>query len=323
MSMIEVNNISKSFRVAKRDGNFLKFMFNRKYTAIEALKNITFKIESGETVGLIGPNGAGKSTMVKILTGILIPTNGEVIINGIVPYEHRTENAKHIGVLFGQRSQLWWDLPVKDTYVLLKKIYKISDDTFQKNIDKYNKVLGIEEFYTQPVRQLSLGQRMRAELGATLLHDPKIIYLDEPTIGLDVVAKKQIRNLIKELNKYTNTTIILTSHDMKDVEETCDRIICIDKGKIVSDMSMQEIKKTFGGNSTIVVDFNNVPNDFKIDNVEIKNSNGTRYILTYDTEKNTAGKIISQLVRKFDIDNISIEEPSIDDVVSNLYNLKS
>ena len=215
MSIIELSNVDRIFKIAKREKSFLKYVFRRQFEIKEAVKDVSFQIEEGELVGFIGPNGAGKSTTIKMMTGILVPSGGTIKVLGKDPHKNRKSIAKEVGLVFGQRSQLWWDLPVADTYLLLKRIYNIDDEVFEKNIQTYSKLLDIQSFINQPVRQLSLGQRMRADLCAALLHDPKIIFLDEPTIGLDIVVKKQIREMIKEINKTRNVTVILTTHDMK------------------------------------------------------------------------------------------------------------
>ena len=232
--MIRVENLTKEFKINKKYPGFkgaIKSFFSTEYITKRAVDDISFEINDGEIVGYIGANGAGKSTTIKMMTGILTPTNGIVTVNGIVPYENREKNAKNIGVVFGQKTQLWWDLPISETFSLLKDIYDISDNDFEERMNFFKKVLGLEEFFLNPVRTLSLGQRMRADLAAALIHNPKVIYLDEPTIGLDVVVKESVRKAIKEINKKYGTTIILTTHDLNDIEELCNRIIIIDKGK--------------------------------------------------------------------------------------------
>ena len=287
---------------------------------VEAVSNVSFSIEAGELVGFIGPNGAGKSTTIKMMTGILVPSAGEVRVLGKVPHQHRKVIAAQIGVLFGQRSQLWWDLPVEDTFKLLKKIYKIPDAVYENNIKTYGELLGVEDFIKQPVRQLSLGQRMRADLCASLLHDPKILFLDEPTIGLDVVVKKQIREMIRDINKQKGVTVILTTHDMKDIEEICERIIMIDKGKIIVDRPTEEVKHTFRGNHSIEVVFDHVPTAFDVSNVESVDWDGTDHAtVTYDPNKTTSAAIIADIMAQHKIVDITIKEPEIDDIIRNLY----
>jgi ABC-2 type transport system ATP-binding protein len=319
MNVIEVCNLCRNFRVAKKDGNFLRYMLHRQYTTIEAVNNINFKIEQGELIGFIGPNGAGKSTTIKMMSGILVPTSGEIVVLGRIPHLNRKKNAMFIGVLFGQRSQLWWDLPVCDTFILLKKIYRIEDDVFKKNMNKYSEILGINEFINQPVRQLSLGQRMRADLCASLLHDPQILFLDEPTIGLDVVVKKQIREMIKEINMKQGVTVILTTHDMKDVEKICNRIIMIDKGKIIIDKPVKEVKNTFKSSNIMTIVFENTPQNLNIDMVENIELTDDKAVITYNSASISSAAIISDIVSKHKIIDITIKESEIDDIICNLY----
>ena len=226
--MIKVENLSKVFKTSKKfPGLFgsIKGLFTREYTEKKAVNNISFEIASGDIVGYIGSNGAGKSTTIKIMTGILTPTSGRVLVDGIEPYKNRQLNAKKIGVVFGQRTQLWWDLPLNESFSLLKDIYEVSEDDYKERMKFFTDVLGLDEFIMQPVRTLSLGQRMKADLAASLLHNPKILFLDEPTIGLDVVVKEKVRKAIKEIHAKYGTTIILTTHDLQDIEELCSKII--------------------------------------------------------------------------------------------------
>lgn len=319
-NVIEIENLSRSFKVQKRDENFFRYLFHRKYETIEAVKNISLSVKAGELVGFIGPNGAGKSTTIKMMTGIIVPSSGKITLMGKVPYKSRKENAFHIGVLFGQRSQLWWDLPVIDTYKLLKRIYKIPENIFQQNLDKYGETLGLREFIDQPVRQLSLGQRMRADMCASLLHNQEILFLDEPTIGLDVVVKKQIRDMIRTINQERGTTVILTTHDMKDIEEICQRIVMIDKGKIVIDKPVEEVKNSFRGNNEIHFVLNATPTNIQlsdIENVEIRKDGNI--IVEYDSSRVCSAKIISEILSKYEIVDLSIKETEIDDIIRNLY----
>ncbi|MDP4095066.1 MAG: ATP-binding cassette domain-containing protein, partial [Bacillota bacterium] len=233
MSLIEVRDLTKDYRLNVKKRGLLgavQSLLVPEYKLKRAVDNINFSIEKGEMVGFIGPNGAGKSTTVKMLTGILSPTSGSIMMGGLSPHKDRKKNASRIGAVFGQRTQLWWDLPVADTYDLLRYIYRIPEKKFEQNMEMFNDLLGIKEFMSQPVRQLSLGQRMRADIAAALLHDPEIVFFDEPTIGLDVVAKEKIREFIKKINAEKNTTMLFTTHDMLDIEKTCKRMIIIDQG---------------------------------------------------------------------------------------------
>ncbi len=244
--MIEVKHICKSYKVAKRDAGFraaCKSLFHREYEKIQALDNVSFSIEDGEMVGYIGPNGAGKSSTIKILSGILTPDSGECLVDGRVPWKNRIQHVKEIGVVFGQRSQLWWDVPVTDSFQLLKDIYSISENDYKKNLQELVELLNLSELLKTPARQLSLGQRMRCEVAASLLHNPRILFLDEPTIGLDAVSKLAVRDFILERNKTHGTTVILTTHDMQDIEALTKRIILIGKGKILMDGGLELLQK--------------------------------------------------------------------------------
>ena len=250
MSYIEVNDLCKEYRVAKTGkgiGGAIKSLFHREYTVKEAVRHVNFSVEKGEIVGYIGNNGAGKSTLLKMLSGFLIPTSGTVQVGGIVPYERRRENAKRIGVVFGQRSQLYWDLPVSDTFDLYESLYDIPHETFRKNCDLFTELLDMGGFLDQPVRQLSLGQKMKANIAVALLHDPAVLYLDEPTIGLDAVSKLAVRSFIRRLNETRRITVILTTHDMQDIEALASRILLIGKGKILLDGTLDVIRQ--GGES--------------------------------------------------------------------------
>ena len=246
--MIQVENVSKSFRVAKRNGGLkeaVKSLWHREYEIVKALNQISFTIPDGAMVGYIGPNGAGKSSTIKILSGILTPEEGQVSINGRTPWKQRKEHVKEIGVVFGQRTQLWWDVPVIDSFYLLKDIYSVSEAEFKRNLEELVTLLNLEEIVHTPARQLSLGQRMRCEIAASLLHSPKILFLDEPTIGLDAVSKLAVREFILKLNETKKTTVILTTHDMQDIEALARRIILIGKGRILSDGSLLQLKQQF------------------------------------------------------------------------------
>ena len=243
--MIQVEHLCKTFRVANRNAGLksaLKALFHRQYREIKALNDISFTIPDGEMVGYIGPNGAGKSSTIKVLSGILTPDSGTCLINGRVPFQERKAHVKEIGVVFGQRSQLWWDVPVIDSFELLKDIYRIPKNDYQMMKEELTFLLNLEDIIKTPARQLSLGQRMRCEIAASLLHNPKILFLDEPTIGLDAVSKIAVRNFILDLNKKHNTTIILTTHDMQDIEALTNRIMLIGKGRLLMDGSLKEFK---------------------------------------------------------------------------------
>jgi ABC-2 type transport system ATP-binding protein len=256
--MVRFNNINKTYRVAKRRaglGNALKALFSREYELVRALKDVSFTIQDGEMVGYIGPNGAGKSTTIKIMCGVLTPDSGECIINGRTPWKERVPHVREIGVVFGQRSQLWWDVPVIDSFELVRDMYKVNEKRYKNNLDELSQLLDLGELLKTPARSLSLGQRMRCEIAASLLHNPKTLFLDEPTIGLDVVSKIAVRQFIKKLNAERGTTVILTTHDMQDIEALTERILLIGKGKILLDGNLDELKKHVSERKTLVIKY--------------------------------------------------------------------
>lgn len=329
--MIKVCNLTKEFKTNKKYPGFkgaIKSLFSTEYTVTSAVDNMNFEIEEGEVVGYIGSNGAGKSTTIKMMTGILTPTSGKVEVNGIIPYENRTENAMNIGVVFGQRTQLWWDLPLSETFSLLRDIYSVSSEDFKERMKFFNEVLEIDEFMLRPVRTLSLGQRMRADLAASLIHNPKILYLDEPTIGLDVVVKEKVRNAIKQINKKYNTTVILTTHDLEDIEELCDRIIIIYKGVKIYDGSLTEIKEKYGymTNVSILIKKNeledkiNINSYFNLDNNDLNLSDEDGKInITFNKNKISQMEIIQYFMENYILQDFSVKETSIDDIIKKIY----
>lgn len=254
--MIRVEGISKSYRVAKRTGGFsqaVKALFRREYSEIQALQEISFQIDTGETVGCIGPNGAGKSSTIKVMSGVLTPDRGQCLVNGLVPWRDRKKHAGQIGVVFGQRSQLWWDVPVIDSFELLRDIYKIPPPGYRNKLEELTELLNLSELLKTPARQLSLGQRMRCEIAAALLHNPKVLFLDEPTIGLDAVSKLAVRSFIQKLNQTKKTTVLLTTHDMSDIEAITQRVILIGKGKILLDGSLDTLKQRNSPYRTVTI----------------------------------------------------------------------
>ncbi|MED3550460.1 ATP-binding cassette domain-containing protein [Cytobacillus praedii] len=322
MPIIEVANVRKDFMIAKRETGMmgaLKSLIKREYIKKEAVKDISFSINEGEIVGYIGPNGAGKSTTIKMLTGILVPSSGDVLVNGIVPYENRQENAKSIGVVFGQRSQLWWDLPTIESFELLKEIYQVSNQRYKKNMDTFTDILGLDEFLNTPVRQLSLGQRMRADIAASLLHDPPILFLDEPTIGLDVVAKEKMRTFIKEINHERKITVILTTHDMEDIEKLCERMILIDHGMKVYDGEIAMIKERFGKIRTLIVDLEESPRNLQLLGGEVCKEEGNRYWIKFNRDEVSASELIAQITKTHSVKDLTVEEPAIESIISRIY----
>lgn len=322
MALIEVNNVCKEFKVYKRQKgvvNTVKSLFVRNYEIKNAVENVSFSVNQGELVGYIGANGAGKSTTIKMLSGILVPTSGEIMVNGIVPYEKRKENAYKIGVVFGQRSQLNWDLPMEDTFELYKRMYNVEDKIYKQNIDMFVELMQMQDFLRKPVRQLSLGQKMRAEIAIALLHNPKILYLDEPTIGLDVLVKDRIRKFIRELNAERKTTVILTTHDMNDIDQICDRIIMIDKGKILSDSSTKAFKDVHRECYRVHVEYSEMYHEISMPGVKLElQKDGVREYSVAKTE-GAVNEILKCLSEAFWIKNISIQETEIEEIVRNLY----
>ena len=322
-SIINVEDLSKEFIVNKSYSGFLgslKTLFSRNFRVVKAINNINFKIKQGEFVGYVGENGAGKSTTIKILTGILLPTSGQALVNNVIPYKNRIENAKKIGVVFGQRTQLWWDLPVRESFDLLKSVYRIPSDTFKKNMNIFLDTLNIVDFFDVPVRKLSLGQRMRCDLAASLLHNPEILFLDEPTIGLDVIAKDKIRKFLTQINKDNNITIILTTHDMDDIEELCKRIIILDQGHIVFDNEVSKLKEKYGKERVLEIEFHKQYESLnKIKDINVFKEDENKKWIKFSSEKYTAATIISKIIENYEIKDISIHEPNVADIVKTIY----
>lgn len=304
--IIMVQGIRKYYKIAKRDKGLsasLQYLFNRKYEIKKAVDEVSFSIKRGEIVGFIGPNGAGKSTTIKILSGILYPDAGDVKIKGFIPYRQRKQYVKHIGVVFGQKSQLNWDLPLIESFELMKFIYRIPQKKYEENLKLFTELLDMADFINQPVRQLSLGQRMRGDIVAALLHSPEIVFLDEPTIGLDVVAKEKIREFIRYINEEEQTTIIFTTHDMQDIEKVCNRLIIIDQGKKIYDGSIGQIKNRYANSKTI----------------EILLENDEKEIQTFDLNEAPLNTVMENLFAQKNIKDISICEPEIDGIIRDIY----
>lgn len=319
--MIELKNINKTFKVAKRNAGFseaVKALFKKQYTYINALQDVSFKIDDGEMVGYIGPNGAGKSSTIKIMSGILTPDSGECIINGRIPWKERISHVKDIGVVFGQRSQLWWDVPVIDSFELLKDIYKIADAEYKKTLSQLIELLNISEIVRTPARQLSLGQRMRCEIAASLLHSPKILFLDEPTIGLDAVSKIAVREFIKTINRENKTTVLLTTHDMQDIEALTERILLIGKGRILLDGSLSELKTRNSTHKTLIVDYISEKLPVSAHMTVIKNIGGHAEIII-DTSFLTVSQAISHISSRVEVKDISVIGETVDEMVVSLY----
>ena len=327
MTLITVKNLTKSFRSAKRREGVLGSMrdlLSREYKTTLAVDNISFSVDEGELLGYIGPNGAGKSTSIKMLTGILKPTGGTIMVDGYEPFKDRRHYTGIIGVVFGQRTQLWWDIAVIESLRLLGRIYRVDQETFNKRLDDLCEVLELRELLHTPVRKLSLGQRIRCDLAASLIYGPKILFLDEPTIGLDAVGKDSVRRFLKSINKDFKTTIIMTTHDLKEIEELCNRIMIIDKGKIIFDGALERIKALPGLERKILIDFvGDAPIQELSELFSGKASfelQGTRRILgDYDQRKITTPDLVREIVGRFSIADLTISEPEIEEVVMKIY----
>lgn len=323
--MIEVKDLVKTYQtIQKEDGLFgyFKNLIHPKYKEYTAVNHINFEVEEGELVGYIGENGAGKSTTIKMLTGLLTPTSGKVLVNGIVPNEKRMQNNQNIGAVFGQKTQLWWDLPVIESFHLIKQMYQIPDGEYRKNLKKFTEILQLEELLKKQVKNLSLGQKMRCEIAATFLHNPKIVYLDEPTIGLDVLVKENIRNFIKEINKEKNTTVILTTHDLKDIEDVCDRIILLDRGQIIYDGQKQKFKEEYG--KSVVAEFviNHKRERIKEKQnlmFEVLEETENKMKVKFEHDKTTIMKVMDELSNYCDVEDIHMKEAELEDIVKEIY----
>ena len=320
--MISFQGISKTFKVALREPGVkaaLKSLVKREYRNIEALKDVSFTINQGEIVGYIGPNGAGKSTTIKILSGILVPSSGSCSVLGLIPWENRIEHVKHIGVVFGQRSQLMWDIPVIDSFELLRDIYRVKDEDYSRNLTELTDIFSLTDILLIPVRQLSLGQRMRCEIAASLLHSPQILFLDEPTIGLDAVSKVAVRQYIKRINKEYGVTVMLTTHDMGDIEALTDRVMLIGKGQILYDDSFKKMKSRFDTVNILTIDYDSsealvVPNG-----VTILSNENSRAVLSIDTSKVPVSHIIGGLSDTLTVYDINIQSRPIEEIIAEMY----
>ncbi|HRX43208.1 MAG TPA: ABC transporter ATP-binding protein [Clostridia bacterium] len=321
--MIDVKNLSKHFKVYKRkSGAFgaVRSLVKPEYEYIHALDDVSFSIGKGEIVGYIGPNGAGKSTTVKVLSGILVPDGGEVIVNGLVPWKDRKSHVANIGVVFGQRSQLWWDVPVHDSYELLRDIYRIPADRYAENVSVLTELLDLEKLLPVPVRQLSLGQRMRCEIAASLLHDPGILFLDEPTIGLDAVSKLAVRKFIREINKERNVTVILTTHDTGDIEALADRILLIGKGKILYDGRFNELKKKFHASRTLKIHFTGEAREIpSVTGILKSNIHENEAEVVFDPENISVSALITYISGILQITDLEIETVEAEEIIAGLY----
>ena len=313
-ALIEVCDLRREFTVRRRTGR----LGRRRADTVTAVRDLSFDIQRGEMVGYIGPNGAGKSTTIKMLTGILVPTSGHLRVAGLDPSRRRTELAARIGVVFGQRTTLWWDLPLGDSFALLQKIYRVPDDRFRANLEEFLDLLDLRDLLDTPVRQLSLGQRMRGDIVAALLHDPEILYLDEPTIGLDVISKGRLREFLRALNARRGTTLMLTTHDLQDIEALCDRVIVIDHGTAVFDGPLASLHAHGGSSRTLVVDLVDEAPPIAIAGAETRKVDGPRQWLSFPADA-SAAPIVAAVAASYDVADLSIHEPDIEDVIRQLY----
>lgn len=323
MALIEVRDLSRDFTIRKKvrrseaRGNGLSLL-RRTSVVKHAVHGLSFEIDAGEMVGYIGPNGAGKSTTIKMLTGILVPSGGSARVAGLEPSRQRRELARRIGVVFGQRTSLWWDLPLRDSFELLRRIYRIPDKTFRRNLEDHVALLDLGELMDTPVRQLSLGQRMRGDIAAALLHDPEILYLDEPTIGLDVISQGRLREFLRALNHERRTTLMLTTHDLQDIEALCDRVIVIDHGTAVFDGPLPSLRANGDASRTLVVDLVDEASPITIEGARVVKVEGPRQWLAFPAGA-SAAPLVAQVAAAYDVADLSIHEPDIEDVIRQLY----
>jgi len=297
----------------------LRTLFTSEQTVTRAVDGVSFEVAEGELVGYLGPNGAGKSTTIKMLTGILVPTAGEVEVGGRVPWRDREQNALNIGVVFGQRTQLWWDLPLIESFRLIKKMYGMPEELYGRNVSRFVDLLGLDAFLNTPVRQLSLGQRMRGDLAAAMLYEPRVLYLDEPTVGLDVVAKERIRRFIEELNHTNKTTVILTTHDMSDVERLCKRVIVIDHGRVIYDGSVSRLKAEYAPYRVLVVDLASELDVIEAPGAEQIGREGSRISFRFDPEETRVADLIGAITSRYPVTDLSIVEPDLEGVIKQIY----
>ncbi len=327
LGQVEAVNLVKEFRTFQRReglGGAVRDLFARNYSRLKAVDSVTFTLTPGEMVGYIGPNGAGKSTSVKMLTGILVPTSGSVAANGFTPYRERMAYTRTIGAVFGQRTQLWWDIAVVESFRLLKRIYDVSDRDYEARMARFDEILEIKRYLHQPVRKLSLGERMRCDLVAALLHNPPLLFLDEPTIGLDLLAKESIREFLKEVNRNFGTTILLTTHDLSDIEELCSRLMIIDRGRILFDGPLADLKRMLWRQNQIRFELKEREQAATIEQVELPNVDRERideltYLFSYNRDNYTSGEVIRRVVAEVDVREIFMAEESIEEIVKRIY----
>jgi ABC-2 type transport system ATP-binding protein len=322
MPNIVLENLTKRFRVAERRPGALGALtglVRRRWRAVDALRGISFSLEEGELLGLIGPNGAGKSTTLKILCGILEPSGGQCEVSGLVPWRERVRHVARIGAVFGQRTQLWWDLPVIDSFELLRDIYRVSANDYRRNVDELIALLDLERLLDTPVRQLSLGQRMRCEIAASMVHAPPVLFLDEPTIGLDAVAKLAVRDFVRTLNRERGVTVILTTHDMHDVEALAERVIVIGKGLILADTSLASLRRDMIVERRLRVQFAGDVADVEVAGTTVRRRGGRFVELSFDPRSTAAHGLIADIASRYDVEDLHVDEPPIEEVVAQFY----
>jgi ABC-2 type transport system ATP-binding protein len=313
-SVIRVDEVSKSFRVYKR-----KSRVRRERVTVHAVENVSFSVDAGEMVGYVGPNGAGKSTTIKMLTGVLVPTSGSVVVGGLVPHRERVALARRIGTVFGQRSLLWWDLPLADSFALLRHIYKVGEREHAARLEECTQLLDLAPFLDTPVRQLSLGQRMRGELTAALLHGPELLFLDEPTVGLDVVSKEAVREFLADLNARHGTTVLLTTHDLDDIERLCSRLLIIDHGHVIYDGALDALRDKYGEERMLVVDLAEPAPPLEVPHATVVRVEGPRQWLRFRRDATTAADLIAAVAACAALRDLTVEEPDIESIVRKIY----
>ena len=322
MAQIVVEQLVRSFRIAERDPGFvgaLRGLVRRRHRDVLALRDLSFTIEAGELVGYIGPNGAGKSTTIKILCGVLVPTSGRCVVNGRVPWQQRAEHVAHIGAVFGQRTQLWWDLPVVESFDLLRAIYRVPMDRYRRAFDELVTLMDVTALLDTPVRQLSLGQRMRCDLVAALLHEPRILFLDEPTIGLDAGSKLAVRDFVQRLNRERGVTVILTTHDMDDIEALCERVLVIHHGALLIDGGLLELRARLGGERRMVVDLANDATVAALPGTRIISQSAARVVFGFDPSAHPAAEVIAALMQQHEVRDLTVVNEPIEEMIARLY----
>ncbi|MBV6698445.1 ATP-binding cassette domain-containing protein [Kitasatospora aureofaciens] len=313
MALIELEDVRRTFTVRARTGRF-----SREKREVRAVDGLSFTVEAGECVGYIGPNGAGKSTTIKMLTGILVPSGGRLRVAGVDPARERVALARRIGVVFGQRTTLWWDLPLRDSFELARRIYRIPDRRYRENLGRCVELLDLDGLLDTPVRQLSLGQRMRGDLAAALLHDPQVLYLDEPTIGLDVVSKGRVREFLREVNRERGTTVLLTTHDLTDIEQLCGRVMVIDHGRVVYDGGLDGLHEAGESERTLVVDLAESRPAIEVPGARVVKVEGPRQWLAFPARE-SAAPIVAAVAARYPLVDLSVREPAIEDVIARMY----